>query len=262
MKLRLGHNVLGLAAMAHGVITLNWHQIDSLGNISHPEMLVYMAGIVELIAGLAIQWRRTVKFGALMLGVLFLIFSLYWIPQIIKMPLFFGNYGNFFIKFSVVIGSLFVFASTIPNHPEKAARIEGIACLCFGLCIISYALFQLFYLTYTASLVPKWIPPGQMFWTVTTTIAFALAAFAILSGRLALLASRLLTIMLMGFGVLIWLPACVAHPHEMNNWVENALNLALAGTAWIVVDFLSQRKVIPIRWPFGHAQVTERKLAE
>ena len=48
------------------------------------------------------------------------------------------------------------------------------------------------------SISPKWIPPGQMFWAVTTTKAFALAAIALLSDHSALLASRLLTIMVIG----------------------------------------------------------------
>ena len=48
----------------------------------------------------------------------------------------------------------------------------------------------------TAALVPKWIPPNQMFWTILTTIAFALAAIAILINRQARLATRLMTLML------------------------------------------------------------------
>jgi hypothetical protein len=242
MKLYLGRHVLGLGAIAHGLIPLCWHQIDSFGNISHPTMLVYMTGIIEIIGGLAIQWKRTMRLGSLILGAVFLIFSLYWILQIIKMPLVFAYYGNFFEKFTMVIGSIFVFASTIPNHPEKAAKIERAAYISFGICVFSYALYQLFYLKYTAGLVPRWIPPGQMFWAVATSIAFALAAFAILSGRSAFLASVLLTAMIIGFGVLIWLPACIIHPHEMSNWVENSINLAIIGSSWIVVDFLSKRR--------------------
>jgi hypothetical protein len=241
MKLRVGQHVFGLAAIAFGVITLNWHQISSFGNLSNPAVLVYMAGILELIGGIAIQWQRTKKAGALIIGSIFLIFSLYWIPQIIKMPLSFGNYGNFFEVFSVVIGSVYVYVSTMQSHREKAAKIVRVANISFGICVLSYALYQLFYVNYTANLVPRWIPPGQMFWEVATTIAFALAAFAILSGISALLASRLLTIMLIGFGVLIWLPACMMHPNVMNNWDENALNLAIAGLAWIVSDFLYQK---------------------
>jgi len=99
---------------------------------------------------------------------------------------------------------------------------------------------QLFYLSATADFVPKWIPPGQMFWAITTTIAFALAAIALLSGRSALLASRLLTAMVIGFGLLVWLPAPFADPHKLINWAGNAENLSIAGAAWIVTDFLSQ----------------------
>ncbi|MFZ1081579.1 MAG: hypothetical protein WAO19_06615 [Candidatus Kryptoniota bacterium] len=242
MKLRLGHHVFGLAAVGFGAITLSWHRIDSLGNISHPEILVYVAGIVELIGGFAIQWQRTVRAGAIILAVVFSIFSLYWIPQIIKNPLVFDYYGNFFEQYSIALGGVFVFASTMLSHPEKAAKIERAAYISYGICVISYSLYQVFYLTYTASLVPTWIPPGQMFWAATTTIAFALAAFAILSGRSALLASRLLTIMLIAFGVLIWVPACVIHPQVMSNWIENASNLAMTGSAWIVVDYLGGKR--------------------
>ncbi|MCL5021201.1 MAG: hypothetical protein M1339_05995, partial [Bacteroidetes bacterium] len=150
--------------------------------------------------------------------------------------------GNFFEEYSIAIGSVFVFASTLQNKPETASKIYSAAYKCFGICVISYSLYQLFYLSYTAGLVPKWIPPGQMFWAVATTVAFALAAIALLSGRSALPASVLLTTMIIMFGLLIWVPACIIHPHVMGNWTENASNLAMAGSAWIVVDYLRKRR--------------------
>ena len=81
-----------------------------------------------------------------------------------------------------------------------------------------------------------------MFWAIVTTIAFALAAIALLSGRSALLAARSTTVMLIGFGLLVWLPAPFADPHKMINWAGNAQNLAITGAAWIVADFLSQER--------------------
>ena len=81
-----------------------------------------------------------------------------------------------------------------------------------------------------------------MFWAITTTVAFALAAISLLTMRLALLASRLLTAMLIGFGLLVWLPAPFADPHKLINWAGNAQNLAITGAAWIVADFLSQNR--------------------
>ena len=112
----------------------------------------------------------------------------------------------------------------------------------FGTCVVSFAVEQLAYLSATAKLVPKWIPPGQLFWAIATTTAFGLAAVALLSGRSARLASRLLTIMLVGFGLLVWLPIVVSDPHKLFNWTESALTLAIAGAAWIVADFLTQNR--------------------
>lgn len=108
--------------------------------------------------------------------------------------------------------------------------------------MISFTLEQLFYLKGTASFVPKWIPPGQMFWAVATTIAFALAAIALLSGLSALLASRLLTAMILGFGLLVWLPAPFTAPHQITSWAGNAQNTAILGAAWIVMDYLGGRQ--------------------
>jgi uncharacterized membrane protein YphA (DoxX/SURF4 family) len=81
-----------------------------------------------------------------------------------------------------------------------------------------------------------------MFWAIVTTIALALAAIALLSGRSALLAARLLTVMLIGFGLLVWLPAPFVDPHKIISWAGNAQNLGITGAAWIVAGFLSQKR--------------------
>lgn len=79
-----------------------------------------------------------------------------------------------------------------------------------------------------------------MLWAMATTVAFALAAIALLSGRFALVASRLLTAMLFGFGLLVWLPALRSNPHSLSNWTESAQTVAIAASAWVVADFLAQ----------------------
>jgi hypothetical protein len=88
-----------------------------------------------------------------------------------------------------------------------------------------------------------------MFWAIATTIAFALAAIAIVSGRQAFLASRLLTAMLVLFGFLIWLPTLLANPHSHFNWAESTENLAIATVAWILADYLRfpDRPMVPRR---------------
>ncbi len=249
MKIQYGRHIYGLGAIGLGVITLVWHQIDALGSITHPDILVYLVGAVEIVGGLAIQWPATTKFGALTLGVAFSVFTLYWTPFMVRTPLVFWPWGNFFEQFSVVLGSLFILASTLSGNEHRAAIIVRVAFAGYGICVITYALYQLFYLKYTASLVPVWIPPGQMFWGIATTIFFALAAIALLAGLLALLASRLLTVMLVFFGFLVWLPPAFAHPLTLSNWREFAENLLMAGVSWIVMEILTQPNLVSSGWP-------------
>ena len=193
---------------------------------------------------MAIQGRRTARAGAIALGAIYFIFALLWVPHIIAEPLVYDRWGNFFEQFSLVSGAMIVYATVSQNKSERAPMLARAGYICFGICVVSFTLEQLFYLSGTAGFVPKWIPPGQMFWAIATTIAFALAAIALLSGRSALLASRLLTAMIVGFGLLIWLPAAFADPHKLINWAGNAQNLAITGATWIVADFLSQNRSV------------------
>jgi uncharacterized membrane protein YphA (DoxX/SURF4 family) len=247
-RIYLGRYVYGAAAIAFGIITLVWHdfngwqQIRPLGNVPHREILVYLAVAIELFGGISILWARTSRAGALALGAIYLVFALLWLPHIVATPRVYDPWGNFFEQFSIVSGALIVYGSVSRSDPARAARLARIGYICFGICVISFTLEQLVYLSGTAQFVPKWIPPGQMFWAITTTIALALAAIALLSGRAALLASRLLTVMLIGFGLLVWLPRPFADPHQLINWAGNAQNLAITGAAWIVADFLSQNR--------------------
>jgi hypothetical protein len=114
----------------------------------------------------------------------------------------------------------------------------------FGHLCGSFTLEQANYVGATASLVPKWIPPGPMFWAVATTVSFALAAVALLANQKALLATWLLTLMLAMFGLLVWVPLVVADPGSHANWSEGVETFAIAGVAWIVVDRFSENRLI------------------
>jgi uncharacterized membrane protein YphA (DoxX/SURF4 family) len=125
--------------------------------------------------------------------------------------------------------------------PRQTPALARIAYYAFGACVVSFALEQYFYLAATASFVPKWIPPGQMFWAISTTAALALGAIALLTGWFARLSSVLTAAMLAGFGFLVWVPALVADPRSASNWSEGTETFLIAGAAWIVADYLHGR---------------------
>src|SRR5260370_29658865 len=118
--------------------------------------------------------------------------------------------------------------------------LNRIGSILLGVCVTSFTLEQAVYLHATASLVPKWIPPSQMFWAAATTVLFALAAVALLTNRMALLATRLLTMMLVLFWLLVWVPLLLSDPRSHTNWSETAETFSIAGTGWILADILGE----------------------
>ena len=78
--------------------------------------------------------------------------------------------------------------------------------------------------------------PSQMFWAIATTIAFGLAAIAILMNRQARLAMGLMTLMLGLFGVMVWIPRVMSDPKQHFYWSEFALNFLITGAAWMVAE--------------------------
>jgi len=244
MRFYLGRHVYGLAAIIFGIVTLVWRDFTTWQqNIPRGVIVVYLVAALELVGGVAIQWPKTARAGAAALAIIYTVFALSWVPRIVKEPLVYDRWGNFFEQLSIVSGAMIVYAWTSRDDSGRPAKISRMGYLFFGICVISFTLEQLFYLSATASFVPKWIPPGQMFWAITTTVAFALAAIALLSGHAALLASRLLTLMLIGFALLVWLPTLFADAHKLFSWAGNAQNLAITGAAWVVADFLTNSAV-------------------
>ena len=244
MRFYLGRHVYGLAAIIFGIVTLVWRDFTTWQqNIPRGVIVVYLVAALELVGGVAIQWPKTARAGAAALAIIYTVFALSWVPRIVKEPLVYDRWGNFFEQLSIVSGAMIVYAWTSRDDSGRPAKISRMGYLFFGICVISFTLEQLFYLSATASLVPKWIPPGQMFWAILTTAAFALAAIALLSGHAALLASRLLTLMLIGFALLVWLPTLFADAHKLFSWAGNAQNLAITGAAWVVADFLTNSAV-------------------
>jgi hypothetical protein len=237
--------VFGGSAVLFGIIALMWHDAETWQNLVQIWRLPFGAILggclmaAQIAAGIGMQFPRAVRLASLVLAVVYLLFSLANVPDFIAASNIYERYGgSFFQFFSLVCGAVALYAATEANA-AKATAFGRVARLGLGVCAISFALGQALLLRDTASLVPRWIPPNQMFWAVLTTIAFALAAIAILSNRQARLATRLMTLMLALFAVLVWVPRLIAHPKAHFNWSEFVLTTLIAGAAWMVADLRS-----------------------
>ena len=234
-----GGIVFGASAVLFGVIALMWHDSETWQTLREIWRLPFgtlIGGclmIVQIAGGIGMQYPRTARLASSVLGVVYLLFSLACIPGIIAAPAVYARYGSFFEQFSLLCGAIALYAATEANA-ARAAAFGRVARLGLGVCAISFTLSQILYLRVTADLVPRWIPPNQMFWAILTTVAFALAAIAMLINRQARLAMRLMTLMLALFGVLVWIPLLIAHPEAHSNWSEFSLTFLITGAAWMV----------------------------
>ncbi|MGC1379497.1 MAG: hypothetical protein WA814_00580 [Candidatus Baltobacteraceae bacterium] len=238
-----GRMAFGASAVLFGVIALMWHDPDTWQTLHRLLKLPFGAVIggalmiAQIAGGVGIMFPRTVRPASVVLVVVYTIFSLAGIPGILAAPKVFAQYDGFFEQFALLCGAIAVYAAT-QTDAARTAALGRAARLGLGFSVISFTLAQIVYLHETASLVPKWIPPNQMFWAILTTVAFALAAIAILINRKARLALRLTTLMIALFGALVWIPLLIAHPEAHINWSEFALTLLIGGAAWMVSEVI------------------------
>jgi hypothetical protein len=191
--------------------------------------------VAQIAGGVAMLLPRTVRPASIILGAVYGLYVLSCVSSIIVAPAEPGGYINCFEQLAIVCGAIAVYAMTEADA-ARANVLGRIARLGLAVCAVSFAWAQVVYLQYTASLVPAWIPPNQVFLTNFTTVAFALAAIAMLINRQTRLAMRLLAVMTALFGVLVWLPIIVGHPTVLANWSEVSENYLIAAAAWLVAD--------------------------
>ena len=237
-----GQVVLGASAVSFGVLALAHHDPETWQNLQHIWSLPFGTIIgqclmaAQVAGGIGILHPRTARSASVVLCVVYLCFSLACVPDIIAAANIYDKYGgSFFLFFSLLCGAIALYAAA-ETDAVRAVVFGRLARFGLGICAISFALGQLLLLRDTAHLVPKWIPPSQMFWAILTTIAFALAAIAILINREARLAMRMMALMLAMFGVLVWVPQLITHPQAHFNWSECVLTFLTAGVAWVVAD--------------------------
>ena len=240
-----GRMAFGAAAVLFGVIALMWHDAATWQSLRHIWSLPLGALIggflmaAQIAGGIGMQFPRTWRPASVVLCVVYLCFSLACIPDMIAASNIYDKYGgSFFLFLSLLCGAIALYAATEANA-TRAALFGRLARLGLGVCAISFTLGQALLLEDTAQLVPKWIPPNQMFWAILTTVAFGFAAVAILINRQARLALRLMTLMLALFGVMVWIPQVIAHPKAHFNWSECALTFLVTGATWMVAELKS-----------------------
>jgi len=246
--MNFGWRIYGLGVIALGIVCLAWRNFD-LGqpvpkDFPYRAALAYASAAFMLIAGSAVEWRRTAAWGSAALT------AYYALVVVVLMygRLVFAHYAEFGIysgaaeQLAIAAAGLIVYAANANIDAGVAARLTRVGQVTFGVCALLFGGAHFFYMNLTVPMVPKWLPPTQEFWAYATGLGHIAAGVAILTGVKARLAAILLTAMYVSFTFLVHLPMLLADPSSRINWSENALNIALIGAAWVVADSLERSR--------------------
>lgn len=262
--MRIGVYVYGIAAVMYGITDLVWGEFDPSDqpfqawgdHVPGATIFAYIAAIWLVVAGLALLLRASRRLAAASLAVLYAIFVLFPLPRFYTAPHFLGHSAAIYIGVlvdvcqEVILCVAAVIVWKCMSGPDSLSQREALATRwTFGLCSVDFGLGHLTAIKSVASMIPKWMPLGASFWAVLTGIAFVLAGLAIISGVLDVLAARLLGLMLLVFSALALAPLILASPRDHGSWGANAYNLTALGAAWIVSEWLGDRRQVRQREP-------------
>jgi uncharacterized membrane protein len=254
---KLGIYVYGLSSATVGVMDFIWGDFDSAhqpiqafgDHIPGREILAYITAVWMIAAGLAILWRRSASAGGAALAIIYLVFTVFWLPRFYTAPHYLGFRIPVFIGVAAGVGiELIAFAAgaliyaSLSMHSASWPRMILIARWIFGLCAIDFGVNHLDAVGDNLGYVPKWMPLGQAFWVILTGICFVLAGLAILSRIQDVLAARLLALLFFAFNVFSLPQFIFADPKGHAAWGGNAINLAFVGASLIFADAITSRR--------------------
>ena len=251
VMMAFGWRVYGLGIIAMGLVCLAWGNFDPGQPVPKEfpgrNVLAYAAAVFMLVAGAAVEWRRTTARGAAALTAYYALIVVILMNGRVALAHYaeFGSYSGMAEQLAIAAGGLIVYAASAKIDAALATRLTRLGQVAFGVCALLFGGAHFFYMNLTAPLVPKWLPPTQEFWAYATGVGHIAAGVAILTRVQARLAAILLTAMFASFTLLVHGPMFLADRSSHMIWTENAVNLAVMGAAWVVADSLARRVSFP-----------------
>lgn len=251
-RMKPGIWLYALATIATGLLDIIWlkfeasHQpIAALGHVPGERVLAVTAGILLVAAGIALLWRKSAQTGAAVSAILYVIFALFWVPRLFAMIHVLGVHLGLIVfaiggaaeQVLLATPVLILYLATTTGSPRRGRATIAARCM-VGVPPIFFGLGHLINLHAYKPFVPHWVS-FPLFWIALTGIAFLLAGSAIVSGIQAVLAARMLALMLLLFEFMVEIPPIFAHPHSQGAWGGALYNLTAIGVCWMFAELLT-----------------------
>ena len=254
--MKIGVWFYGVGTVLTGILNIAWGEFDgshqpiqALGkNLPGQHLLAYVAGVWLVAAGLTILWRRGTKMGAAASAIAYLIFAALWLARYYagihalgwRIDVLLGVSFGLAQQLMLVAPAAILYVSITSPDSLSQKRVTIAARWMLGLPPILFGIFHLIGIRIFATIVPHWMSFGY-FWAGLTGIAFILAGVAICSGKMDVLAARLLALMLLLFEGLVEAPPILIRLHDQATWGAAVYNITAIGACWIFAEFVASR---------------------
>jgi uncharacterized membrane protein YphA (DoxX/SURF4 family) len=190
-----------------------------------------VTGLLLILGGGETLSGKFARAGALLLAIIYGMWVLILhVPIIVSKPADLGAWNGVAEIVLMTAGAVALYAGVRGTRGRTATAI----CLVTGFCALVFGATHFKYVQFTATMVPAWLPPNQVFWAYATGVAHIAAGLSLVSGIRSQLGATLLAGMMAVFVLLVHIPRVVASPGDQLEWIMLGVALSLSGAAWLV----------------------------
>ncbi len=238
---------LAILGLAYGDFAPLWEPLSV--PLPAPASSVYGSGAILLAAGAGLLYTRTARVSTVIIGIFGSAWTLARARAAWLEPLAISSWYGISEALGPLVGVWTLDAVLCREHRASAVLVLNGDCarrearMLFGAACVVYGAAHFGYASYTASLVPAWLPEPRVL-AYLTGAAHAAAGLGLLVGILPRLAATLEALMMSLFGALVWVPSFFARPTPdwatppQVQWSETLVTFLLAASAWIVAASL------------------------
>ena len=213
-------------------------------------VLSFTSGAVMAIAGALMLTKKYAYSGAVLAGIILLLFLLALHLPILLHDL--HNSGQWTAScevFELFSGALILAGGALTAYSSENGKIKNGATLIttgrvlFATGLIAFGILDYLYGRFIRMLVPAWMA-WRLFWSYFILIAFVGIAISFLIQKQVRLAALLLGLMFFIWMCLLHLPGVISNPGKEAGWTSLFIALAMSGVALLLSGDTSWKAVI------------------
>jgi uncharacterized membrane protein len=224
----LGALLLGVLGLIAGDFAFQWQPVPE--DVPLRSALASVSAIAMAVAAVAAVLPRLAKGGRLLLAIFFGLWAvLLHGPRVAAQAGSVAEWLGLAESAAMSAGGVALLALSLRGDLRR--RLAFSTRIAFGLCLLVFGLSHFVYLSFTAQMVPAWLP-WRTGWAAATGAGHVLAGLAFLSNRGLKAAGPAITGMMGSFVVLLHIPRVLAEPASRMEWTMTSVALTLTGAAF------------------------------